>query len=436
MRFRIHQLRLQADQFVKKGEHLSALRLYVAVLRRAPEDYEARMGLADALAIVGATAEAARVYEAAAQLCLNGGRPLVALVALRAMKTLGRSPDALITRFSALYGRGSNRLAEVGARLNACNDEFEVPAKELRQERSVAELIAEATKVGSELAGVDELPLKFFPIPGLSELSPVRLTQLARAMKVRRMAAWKVVFEKGDPGQSCFLVARGKVRVVGQGADGREEVLATLTDGAIFGEMSLISGQPRSATVQATEDTDLLELGPEALAAIDDELNRLAPALDKLAHKRWMSNVLRHSPVFSVFDDQERAELLRRCQALEVPRGTILFSEGEAAKGVYLIVRGEVGLFRRGAADSAPAMLERMGPGMTPGLEALANSRTNAASATTLTPCTVLFLAGSYFHKLAAAVPEFVAALRPRVTEQMQQLIEPPPLPREISHAC
>jgi len=289
--------------------------------------------------------------------------------------------------------------------------------------------------VGSELAGVDELPLKFSPIPLLSELSPVRLAQLARVLKVRRMAAWKMVFEKGDPGQSCFLVARGKVRVVGQGADGREEVLATLTDGAIFGEMSLVSGQARSATIQATEDTDLLELGPEGLAAIEDELPRLAKTLDKLAKKRWMSNVLQHNPVFSVFDDQERTELLRRFQALKVPRGTILFSEGEAAKGVYLIVRGEVGLFRRGLPDSAAMMLDRMGPGQTPGLEALANGTPNAASATTLTPCTVLFLAGSYFRRLAEAVPEFVAALRPRVTAQMQ-LIEPPPSIREISHAC
>jgi CRP-like cAMP-binding protein len=373
MRYQLGRLRAQANQFVKKGEHYPAIRLYVAVLRRAPEDYEARMGLADVLAIIGATTEAAGVYEATARLCINGGRPLLAVVAMRAMQTLGRSPDALLTRLSSLYGRGSNRLANVGARLNTCNDEFEVPAKEFRRECSVKELVEEAERIGSELDGVGELPLKFSHIPLLSELSPVRLVQLVRAMRVRRIAAWKVLFNRGDPGQSCFLLARGKVRVVGQGADGREEVLATLSDGAVFGEMSLITGQPRSATIQATEDTALLELGPEALAAIGDELHRVAPLLDKLAHRRWMSNVLRHNPVFSVFDEQERAELLRRFSALEVPAGTMLFAQDEAVRGVYLVVRGEVGLFRRGSPDSAPQLLERMGPGTLPGLEALVN---------------------------------------------------------------
>jgi hypothetical protein len=52
-------------------------------------------------------------------------------------------------------------------------------------------------------------------------------------------------------------------------------------------------------------------------------------------------------------------------------------------------------------------------------------------------PSTVLFLAGSVFKKLTAAVPELVAAIRPRVTAQMQ-LVEPAPpgREREISHAC
>jgi CRP-like cAMP-binding protein len=187
---------------------------------------------------------------------------------------------------------------------------------------------------------------------------------------------------------------------------------------------------PRSATVQAVEDTDLLELGPEALAAIDDELTQVAPFLHKLASKRWLSNLIQHHPIFRVFEsDSDRRELLQHFQALQIPRGTMLFAQGEVARGIYLVASGEVGLMHRDRPEGAPQLVQRVGPGSVPGIESLISDTPCPLSATALSPTTVLFLSRATYRRLASAVPELVEALRllPALAESGE---------REASQVC
>ena len=67
---------------------------------------------------------------------------------------------------------------------------------------------------------------------------------------------------KGDPGREMFILQKGKVQVrkkVGSG----EKVLAELGDGEFFGEMALLMGMNRSATVEVIEDSKILVVSPE-----------------------------------------------------------------------------------------------------------------------------------------------------------------------------
>jgi len=73
--------------------------------------------------------------------------------------------------------------------------------------------------------------------------------------------AGEAIVRQGDSGSSLFVVARGRARVID--ASGRE--LATFTRGGYFGEMSLLTGQPRSASVLAAEECQVLELTADAL---------------------------------------------------------------------------------------------------------------------------------------------------------------------------
>lgn len=77
------------------------------------------------------------------------------------------------------------------------------------------------------------------------------------ALSPRSYAAGEIIIRQGDPGHAAYLVVGGAVEVVAEGASG-ERALSALGPQAIFGEMALIDGGPRSATVRATEPTTCL----------------------------------------------------------------------------------------------------------------------------------------------------------------------------------
>ncbi len=72
-----------------------------------------------------------------------------------------------------------------------------------------------------------------------------------------------ILVEEDDSNQSLFIIAKGEVKVVLTAEDGREAILATLKEGDFFGEMALLDGEPRSATVRAVEESRLLMIRRE-----------------------------------------------------------------------------------------------------------------------------------------------------------------------------
>lgn len=89
---------------------------------------------------------------------------------------------------------------------------------------------------------------------GLSERELVELAQVAVP---RRWLAGEAVFREGDPGDTCYVVRSGAVRVTRRHSDGRQITLAELREGDIFGELAMFGeGETRSATVEAIEDSE------------------------------------------------------------------------------------------------------------------------------------------------------------------------------------
>jgi len=96
-----------------------------------------------------------------------------------------------------------------------------------------------------------------------------RLLGHARETKMRR---GEVLLRAGDPGDSMMAILLGEVRVMLADAQGRDQIINTLGVGAVFGEMALFDGKPRSADVVAATNGRLLiiERGPvQALLASD-----------------------------------------------------------------------------------------------------------------------------------------------------------------------
>ena len=118
--------------------------------------------------------------------------------------------------------------------------------------------------------------------PLFAGLDAVELDELAEAMQTRTFAANEVICRAGEPGDSLFLVTDGFARVT---LDGTEAV-ARLRRGDVIGEMSLVTGEPRTATVVAAVPTTALELSRDEVAALIARQPRILENLTKILTSR------------------------------------------------------------------------------------------------------------------------------------------------------
>ena len=101
-------------------------------------------------------------------------------------------------------------------------------------------------------------------VPLFSDLSAAQSGIVSATVEKRRYKRGDLIVEQGKISGALFMILSGKVRVLSQDDRGREVIMATLDVGDCIGEMSLIDGEPHSATVRAETQTDVLALGHEA----------------------------------------------------------------------------------------------------------------------------------------------------------------------------
>ncbi|MDP6087550.1 MAG: patatin-like phospholipase family protein [Nitrospinota bacterium] len=132
------------------------------------------------------------------------------------------------------------------------------------------------------MASVDDL----HSIPLFQNLTEDELALVAPQISSRSLPNGETLFRHGDPGDSMYIVRFGEVNVMIPDAEGRERVRARLGRNEVFGEMALLTGDSRSATIIANLDTDLYVLSREGF----HELFRRHPTvvtnlLDTLIHR-------------------------------------------------------------------------------------------------------------------------------------------------------
>src|SRR6478672_9686295 len=97
-------------------------------------------------------------------------------------------------------------------------------------------------------------------VPLFSDLEQEELKRFSRVAVPRAFPATTRVFHEGDHSDACYIVRSGSFRVTREHSDGRAITLATLGPGDIFGELAMLDGEVRSASVEALVDGELLAL--------------------------------------------------------------------------------------------------------------------------------------------------------------------------------
>lgn len=392
-----------------QGQHLAALRLYDAIVATAPLDFDARIRVADCALAMG-DAGAAKVYRAVAWYCLEAGHPLPAVVCARILEAHGADASDLTAALVVNYGSESELLGKVASRIALPPDSLPITVPDVRQPAPSDAVANALQRAEGATAGYKEFPDAVHPIPLLSSMSEAAFRRVLGTLVLKRLPAGAFVIREGEPGNSFFFVAGGQLRVFATDGLGRQTDLAELGEGAVFGEMALLSAQPRSASVGCITDADVLEVGRQSLAALADELAPVAEALHGFTRERLLGNLMATSPLFKPFNRMQQRDLLRRFTSHDVSPGTVVINEGEEGRGLFVVLAGELDVSRR-ASDGTTVPLGGLKTGDVFGeMSMLRNART-AATVVAQRNATVLFLAREYVTRIVQGVPEIKSYL-------------------------
>jgi CRP-like cAMP-binding protein len=169
-------------------------------------------------------------------------------------------------------------------------------------------------------ASADETAALLGRVPVFEELADDDLKRVAEVTVPRRFAAAEVVFREGDDSDTCYVVHAGHARAIREHPDGRQITLATFGPGDIFGELAMFDDERRSATVEATDELEvlgilggdmrrLLRRHPDMAVKLVISLGRrLRAANERLARQSFQTVQSRVAAVLAQLVEQAQSE--------------------------------------------------------------------------------------------------------------------------------
>lgn len=180
--------------------------------------------------------------------------------------------------------------------------------------------------------------------PMFEDIPIEELEDLSGRVRLRKFSSGQPVVRQGVVADAFYLVRRGTLHVIEEDvANGNEKVIRTLGRGESFGELGLLQGSPRAATVRALEDAEVYEIDKatfERLLADLIEMPSFGPTLQAAAELRTL-------PCFSHLEPDELSDLLRFGDWVRFAPGETIVKEGDKGDAFYALESGQVEVLRK-----------------------------------------------------------------------------------------
>ena len=169
-------------------------------------------------------------------------------------------------------------------------------------------------------------------MPLFSDLGEASLLALARAGKFMQVEKGQFVFFQSDPSDKVFVVRSGLVSIVLESPDGREMVINEMRPGDFFGDVGVLTNQPRSTSAIVRTDSTLLALpGPAFLGILAAE-PALARRILELTANRLRGSSERESALVFLDAQARLARLLLQLEQMAPEKGYVTISQEELAQ--------------------------------------------------------------------------------------------------------
>ena len=234
----------------------------------------------------------------------------------------------------------------------------------------------------------------------LEGVSPLQMREFMLDSKVAFYPAGAVIFERSAPGSSLFAIAQGSVAVEIDPSDRSRTV--PIGTGSIFGEVGLISGRRRGATVRAADDSIVLEISRLAALKLMSQVPAAKRAITRISIERQLLQMFG-----SGLTPDDLAEVIESAEVKSVKAGEAIITEGEDGYDIFVIRQGSMVVEKN--IGGRPVFLSYLPAGSYVGEMALIDGGRRTATVRAAIKSEVIRLDGDAFRRLLAAKPTLLA---------------------------
>lgn len=172
--------------------------------------------------------------------------------------------------------------------------------------------VTDQTILEQERARTDGLLSLMRNVDILAPLSTAELEQLVARAGVETFAAGEMPIRQGDAGDSFYIIKGGTVDVVVESTPGQSAVVATLGPGQFFGEMSLLTGAPRTSNIHVRADAEFIVIDKESFGRVLVQNPSIAQTLSQILAERQLGLDAELQRLGSQARDERRANLAKQ----------------------------------------------------------------------------------------------------------------------------
>lgn len=264
------------------------------------------------------------------------------------------------------------------------------------------------------------------PAPLFGHVTRGDFVRLGMMATVESHAEGTVVVAEGDEGSALYAIGRGRALVSARPADdasapsGTDRVyVAALGEGDFFGEFSLLTRKPRSATVEAQSDLVLLRLDRDSLDRLLLGDASFREPLVEFYKERVCELMLARNPLMAALPPEERRRLLAAAQVHRYRDAEPIVNEGERASDLFFMMAGEVEVWRDDG--GFPVFIDKLKDGQFFGEMAALQGGQRTASVRAIGDVELLCIEGATMAEVLRDHPDVRALFEKAMTERASE---------------
>lgn len=255
-----------------------------------------------------------------------------------------------------------------------------------------------------------------------SKILEVLSTQLTHIL----LPQGETLFQQDEPSDALYIVLKGLLKATATQTNGNQVILSEIEAGNVVGEINLLVGGKRTASVSAIHQTELLKLPKAAFESlVEDSPTILQKMAEMITRRLRRSQLLAILPkLFGSCDEAILQEIEAQVEWIHLYSGDVLFRQFEAGDSLYIVVSGRLQAVI-GDEKGEQQIIGEISPGESIGEMGLFTEEKRSATVYALRDCDLVKLSHTTFEQIIQDKPHILKAITQVIINRLRRGIQP-----------